>query len=208
MEYLPLIGTVLLLHLLAVMSPGPDFILTLRQSLTYSRKAGVWTAVGFGLAELVHIFYCVVGLAYIIAQSILLFTIFKVLGGLYLVYIGWQSLRDSSTPVTLTKEKKVQEMTPKKALLTGFIGGVLNPKATLFFLSLFTLVLSPETPLSLIAGLSIAMMLTISTWFALVAVFFTQRRIQRSVHRFQSWMQRIFGALLIGLGIKVVVSQK
>ena len=71
MEYLALIGTVTLIHLLAVISPGPDFIVAVKNSLSYSRKTGIWTAVGFALGISVHILYCVAGLALIISQSIL-----------------------------------------------------------------------------------------------------------------------------------------
>ena len=62
-EYITLIGTVALVHLLAVISPGPDFIMCVRNSLAYSRKTGIWTAVGFGAGIGVHIIYSLAGLA-------------------------------------------------------------------------------------------------------------------------------------------------
>lgn len=96
MEYLALIGTVTLIHLLGVISPGPDFIICARNSLTYSRKTGIWTAVGFGLGISVHILYCLAGLALIISQSILLFNFIKYLGASYLVYIGIKKQHYSS----------------------------------------------------------------------------------------------------------------
>ena len=76
METLALIGTITIIHLLAVISPGPDFIMACRNSLIYSRKTGIWTAVGFGFGIMVHIFYSLAGLALIISKSILLSTNF------------------------------------------------------------------------------------------------------------------------------------
>ena len=73
MDSVTLIGTVTLVHLLALISPGPDFLMCVRNSLTYSRKTGMWTAVGFGLGIAVHIFYSLAGLTVLISQSILFF---------------------------------------------------------------------------------------------------------------------------------------
>jgi threonine/homoserine/homoserine lactone efflux protein len=87
MNYLPLFGSVLIIHLMAVMSPGPDFIMALRNSLTYSRKTGIYTAIGFGFGIGVHVLYCVFGLALIISTSTIAFNIIKYLGVAYLGYI-------------------------------------------------------------------------------------------------------------------------
>lgn len=88
MEYLPLILSVTAIHLLAVVSPGPDFIVAIKNALTYSRKTGFFTALGFALGISVHLLYCVFGLAILISQSLLLFSIIKFLGAGYLIYIG------------------------------------------------------------------------------------------------------------------------
>ncbi len=69
MEYFGLITGVILIHLLALISPGPDFIVAVKNSISYSRKTGVFTAIGFGLGIMVHIFYCVAGLALIMSRT-------------------------------------------------------------------------------------------------------------------------------------------
>ena len=61
MDSITLIGTVTLAHLLAVISPGPDFVMACRNALFYSRKTGIWTAVGFGIGIAVHISYALFG---------------------------------------------------------------------------------------------------------------------------------------------------
>ena len=73
MEFLSVILTVALVHFLAVLSPGPDFIMVVRNTLIYSRKTGIYSAIGLGLGILVHVTYSLVGIGLLIAKSILLF---------------------------------------------------------------------------------------------------------------------------------------
>jgi len=207
MEYLPLIGTVTLIHLLSVMSPGPDLIVAIRNSLVYSRKTGVWTAVGFSLGILIHISYCVAGLALVISQSIILFNIFKFLGAGYLIFIGLKSFFSKSSEIVVEKEEKKKDISALKAVQIGFLTNVLNPKATLYFLSLFTLVISPETPLSVLVILSMIMVLIMGSWFSLVAFFLTQKKVQKTFGKFQKSFNRVFGGLLVSLGIKVALGE-
>lgn len=208
MEYIFAIGTVALIHLLAVISPGPDFIVAVKNSLTYSRKIGLWTAVGFGLGIAVHILYCVAGIAFIISQSILVFNAVKFLGATYLIYIGYKSLT-SKTSIAKIEETVVRsDIRPLEAIKIGFLTNVLNPKATLFFLSLFTLVVAPDTPLVVQGVMGSIMVIDTILWFALVAIFFTQPVVRNTFNRFQGVFNKVLGTLLVGLGIKVALMQK
>src|SRR3989344_4015691 len=85
--------TIALIHLLAVASPGPDFAIVLKQSLSQPRRIVYFTALGVGLGILIHVAYSLVGIGFIIARSIVLFSIIKWLGAGYLLFIGWKSLR-------------------------------------------------------------------------------------------------------------------
>ena len=208
MEYLALIGTVTIIHLLAVISPGPDFIMACRNSLTYSRKTGIWTAVGFGFGIAVHIFYSLAGLALIISKSILLFNAIKFLGAGYLIYIGLKSVLSKSSKIELGEHDKKEDITRFAAVRIGFLTNVLNPKATLFFLSLFTLVISPETPLPIMGIMGAIMIINTMLWFSLVAVFLTQKRIRSIFEKFQGVFNKTLGGLLIALGIKVALTEK
>ena len=208
MEYLTIIGTVTIIHLLAVISPGPDFIMACKNSLTYSRRIGIWTAVGFGGGIAVHIFYSLAGLALIISKSILLFNVIKFLGAGYLIYIGLKSILSKSSKIELNKYHKKEDITRFSAIRTGFLTNVLNPKATLFFLSLFTLVISPKTPLSVISIMSVIMIINTVLWFSLVAIFLTQKRIHSIFEKFQNVFNKTLGGLLIALGIKVALAKR
>ncbi|MBS3169659.1 LysE family translocator [Candidatus Woesearchaeota archaeon] len=208
MEYLALIGTVTIIHLLAVISPGPDFIMAVRNSLTYSRKTGIWTAVGFGCGIAVHIFYSLAGLAVIISKSLLLFNAIKFLGAGYLIYIGLKSFLSKSSKIELGEHDQKADITRWSAVKIGFLTNVLNPKATLFFLSLFTLIISPETPLLIMGIMGAIMIINTILWFSLVAIFLSQKRIRSIFERSQNIFNKSLGGLLIALGIKVALTEK
>lgn len=204
MEYLPLFGSVLLIHLMAVMSPGPDFIMALRNSLTYSRKTGIYTAIGFGIGIGIHVLYCVFGLALIIQSSLLIFNIIKFLGVAYLVYIGVMSIVSKTSNIEVGKQEHLTDISALKAIQMGFLTNVLNPKATLFFLSLFTFVIGPNVPTSIALLLGVLMMINTAIWFSLVALFFTQVKIRELFHQYQRVFNVIFGILLIAIAIKII----
>lgn len=208
MEYLTLIGSVTLIHLLAVVSPGPDFIMAVRNSLIYSRRTGIWTAVGFGCGIAVHISYSLAGLALVISRSILLFNAIKLLGAAYLVYIGVRSIFSKASAIEVGDPNRMADIGALAGLRIGFLTNVLNPKATLFFLSLFTLVISPDTPLPVLGVLSAIMIGNTVLWFSLVSIFLSQKRIRATFERFQGHFNKSLGVLLIALGIKVALTSR
>lgn len=198
--------TVATLHLLAVMSPGPDFVMISRNSLIYSRRAGIFSAIGLGCGILVHVTYSLVGIGLIISQSVLLFSILKFAGAAYLFYVGYQCLRAQPQYESASTVSAHGDMSDFAALRMGFLTNVLNPKVTLFFFALFTQVISPETPLAfqIIYGLEMSVMTAV--WFSCVALTLSHNRIRARFVSVQHHLERLFGVALIGLGIKVALS--
>lgn len=206
MPFLAEFLTVALVHLLAVISPGPDFALISRNSLVYSRRTGIWSSIGLALGILVHVTYSLVGIGFIISRSVLLFSILKYLGAAYLIYIGWKSLRAGALHASAENRTREQDMAPFAALRMGFFTNVTNPKATLFFFSLFTQVINPHTPVFIQALYGIEMSAATFAWFALVAATFSQQWVRDRVAKFQHRVEQAFGVLLIALGIKVALA--
>lgn len=206
MEYLPLIGTVAILNLLAVMSPGPDFVITVKNSIRYSRRSGIYTSLGIGLGLCIHLSYCAAGIGFIISKSIILFSIIKLLGAGYLIYIGISSILAKGSKPEITDEQTGDDLTRLQAFKTGFFTNVLNPKVTLFILSLFTLVIGPATPAYVILIISAIIILTAFSWFTIVSIFFTQLSVQRAFYKFEYTINRFLGGLLVLLGIKIALS--
>lgn len=206
MEYIAPILSVALIHLLAVMSPGPDFIMILRNSLVYSRRSGIYCAIGLGLGIAVHVTYCLAGIALIIAQSVVIFNILKYISAAYLLYIGIKSLRARHEREVTVGEHEKKDLTKWQAVRLGFITNVTNPKATLFFLSLFTLVISPSTPLFVKMIMGAEMVLATMLWFALLAVIVSHRSIRHRVHGIQHHLERAMGGILVLLAVKVATN--
>jgi RhtB (resistance to homoserine/threonine) family protein len=196
------------IHLLAVASPGPDFAVVVRESVTHGRRAGTWTALGVGSAIFLHVGYSLLGIGLIVSQSIVLFNALKWLAAAYLVYIGFKALRagpagnqPNAAPANLG------ERSPKAAYVAGFMTNGLNPKATLFFLSLFTVVINPHTPLSVQAAYGVYLALATAAWFCLVARLFSHSRVRAGFARIGHWFDRTMGVVLIALGIKIAFSE-
>jgi len=204
MEFL----TVALVHLLAVASPGPDFAVVVRESVTQGQRAGLWTALGVGSGIFVHIAYSLLGIGLIVSQSILLFNLFKWLAAGYLVYLGWKALRarPQLEAATLTAGP-VPTRRARQAFTVGFVTNGLNPKATLFFLSLFTVVISHDTPLAVQAGYGLYLACATTLWFCLVAWLFSRDRVRAGFARMGHWFDRVTGAVLIALGARLALSE-
>lgn len=205
MSTLAIIGTVALVHLLGVLSPGPDFLVVAKNSLTHSRKAGVYTALGVAAGIGVHILYSVLGLAWIISKSIFLFNLIKYLGAAYLIYLGFKALF-SKSKMEIKVEKS--QTTSKSVFFTGFMTNVLNPKVTLFFLGLFALVITPETSNFVMGVASLLMIVNTAIWFTIVALFLSHSKIQSAADKFYTAVSKTFGVLMISLGIKVALAER
>ena len=91
--------------------------------------------------------------------------------------------------------------------MTGFVTNGLNPKATLFFLSLFTVVINPHTPLAVQAGYGVYLAFATALWFCVVARLFSQTRVRNAFARMGHWFDRVRGVVLIGLAAKLAFTQ-
>lgn len=206
MEYLPLIGTVAFLNLLAAMSPGPDFVMVVRNSLCYSRKSGIYTSLGISLALGIHLFYCAAGIGLLISKSEALFSIIKFLGAGYLFYMGLTSVLAKGSKLDVAAEKALTDLRPAAAFRMGFLTNVLNPKATLFFLSLFTFVIGSSTPVYIVLIISAIIMLTALSWFTVVSIFLAQPTVQKVFLKYEKAVNYTLGGFLILLGIKIATT--
>lgn len=207
-EYWIEFGKVAIAHLLAVASPGPDFALVVKQSLAHGRRTAVWTSLGIGTGILLHITYCLLGIALLLQSSELWFTVVKFAGAAYLAWMGIQALRarpHAGNPTGVTTTHKTPR--PHGAFVTGFLTNALgNPKATLFFLALFTVVINPHTPRWIQAGYGLWMAVATAGWFTVVAFMFTQERIRRPFLQHGHWIDRALGFVFIAFAASLVWS--
>lgn len=199
---------VALAHLLAVASPGPDFALVLKQSLAYGRRTAIWTSLGVGTAILLHVTYSLLGLGLLIRSSELWFGVVKYAGAAYIAWIGVQSLLAKPRPAAVSDEMNDARIPPSThgAFATGFLTNALNPKVTLFFISLFVLIVNPQTPKLIQAAYGVWMSVATMGWFCLVSVLFTQAAVRRKFLRHGHWIDRALGLVFLGFAASLVVA--
>lgn len=193
-------GAIMLAHLLAVASPGPDFALVLRQSLVHGRRTAIWTSLGIGAGIFLHVGYTVLGLGLLLKGSPAAFTVLKYVGAAYLSWIGIQALRHAKPRAAgpdTAAAARAPEPAPRAAWMTGFLTNALNPKATLFFVALFPVVVDPRTPRLVQAGYGLWMALATMGWFSLVSVVFTQEAARRAFLRGSHWIDRALGVVFL-----------
>lgn len=195
-------------HLLAVASPGPDFAIVMRQSLIFGRKPAIVTSIGIGLAIYVHVAIALIGVGALIKGTLWLFTSIKVAGALYLGYIGLQAIRAKKSEGGLNQNESTNEKMPlSKAFRQGFITNVLNPKATLFFFSLFSSLISSSTPLKIQAIYGVWMAFATGAWFTSLSFLLSHQRVRQFFGNFGHWIDRILGVFLIGLALVLLFAQ-
>ncbi|MEW2073948.1 LysE family translocator [Streptomyces sp. NPDC012403] len=192
---------VAVITVLAVIAPGADFAMVVRNSYLHGRRTGLLGALGVAAGVLVHVTYTMLGVGLLIASSTFLFTVIKLVGAAYLVYIGVRTFRTRGE-VTVDLENKT-ELTPFAALRTGFLTNVLNPKTTLFVVSTFAQVVSPGTPVLQQVGYGLFMSLAHLLWFGVVAVFFSHDRMRTLMLRGQKVLNKVIGSVLAGLGVSL-----
>jgi len=204
MPYFQELVTITLVAIFMAISPGADFVMVTRNSIFYSRKAGIYSALGVSMAIWVHVAYSIAGLAVIISSSVVLFSILKYLGAAYLIYIGWKTFT-SKAMMDLEKSDETATLSNVKAFRIGFVTNVLNPKTTIFFLSIFTQIVTLDTPvlLQLMYGLIISMAHFI--WFGIISCTLTHPILLKKFQASKHIIEKVVGTVLIGFGIKVAL---
>ena len=134
-------------HFLAVASPGPDFAIVLKQSLSHGRRTAIWTSTGVGTAILLHVTYSLLGIGLLIRGSELWFNAVKFAGAAYIAWLGVQALRTRPRAgfEGEASEPAARPVNGRGAFAMGFVTNALNPKATLFFISLFVMVVDRKS---------------------------------------------------------------
>ncbi len=199
--------TIAIAHLLAVASPGPDFAVVLKQSVNGGTRAGVWTSAGVGSGIFLHVAYCVLGVALLLARVDWLFDLVKWIAAAYLAWLGAQALHSAWRPDAAPEAgNSGAVLAPGRAFATGFLTNGLNPKATLFFLALWTVVISPETPLRVQMLYGAYLALATFAWFALLSRLLGQQGVRGFLLRSGRWFETGMGAVLLLLAAQIVLT--
>ncbi|WP_072571109.1 threonine export protein RhtC [Enterobacter sp. SA187] len=200
--------TVALVHIVALMSPGPDFFFVSQTAVSRSRKEAMMGVLGITTGVMVWAGVALLGLHLILEKMAWLHNIIMVGGGLYLCWMGYQLLRgalkkqDSSAPTP-----QVELATSGRSFLKGLLTNLANPKAIIYFGSVFSLFVGDNVGSAERWGIFVLISLETFAWFTVVASLFALPSMRRGYQRMAKWIDGVAGALFAGFGIHLIISR-
>ena len=200
-----LLSFILAVSILAI-SPGPDNIFVLMQSVVHGKKYGLATIIGLMTGCIVHTTFVAVGISSIIKENNTIFLVIKILGAVYLLYLAYKVITGGSE-ISMSTEK-IDKKTPFQLFKIGFIMNVLNPKVTLFFLALFPGFLFSEIlPISLqfytLGALFILVSFVIFSLIAILGGTISEKiKTSKNIGVWLQWMQ-VF--VFIGIAVFILI---
>jgi len=192
-----------------IIIPGPDFFIVLNNTLKGNAKNGIMAGLGISSA---HVFYSALaafGLIFILTTSYYVFTVIKILGSIYIAYLGIKTILNAKKAFNISTDKDVKtDMKLRLSYKQGFISTIFNPKAILFYVSILPQFITKEDGSMQILVLSSLFILTVFIWFFLCSFLFNYiRQIFNNV-KIKSMLDYAIGTVLIGLAISIFRLEK
>jgi threonine efflux protein len=207
-DFLPFIKA-LPIYGIMLMVPGPDFMMVSSLSLSRGRFAGLQGAAGISTGFLFYTALSLWGLGYIFERMLWLNLAIKILGGLYLCYLGLLLWRASfQQQVLAVPDVETVSVKGKNAYIMGLLTNFTNPKVTVFFASVFALALTSDTNVATKTVTSLLCAMTAMAWFGFVAIVLSVPRLRTHYQRWSRVIDRLAGSIFVLFGLKLVFSGK
>ena len=208
MNEFTILTTLALVHFVGLLSPGPDFALVVQNTSRYGRQIGLFIALGLSFGILLHSVFSLLGISYLIQQHPLLFLLLQILGGSYLLYLGWGALKASWKNRNVGKTQSVSEQpqlsSKRRAFSQGLATSILNPKALVFFVSLMSS-LVPATMSLTGKGVALIILWSLALfWFSFLAWALSTPKMQRKVNAMTVYVDSLCGLLLTIIGVTIL----
>lgn len=194
---------------LGAMSPGPDFAVVVRNAATSGRRAGLATASGVATGILVWVLAATTGVAALLAASATAFTVVKIVGAGYLLFLGVKALRSATHRPGGAPEPAPGRAarTPVAGFRSGLLCNVLNPKAAVFFVALTPQFLPRQPAVSDVLLLSVTAFLITLLWFGTVATVVSGLRRLLDRPAIRRTIDGLTGATLVLLGVRLAATR-
>lgn len=202
--------TVAMVHLIALMSPGPDFFFVSQTAASRSRREAMMGVLGISLGIMVWAGVALLGLNLILQKMAWLHQIIMVGGGLYLCWMGWQLLRSArakNASTSLAEEVKVALPKPGRSFIRGLLTNLSNPKAVIYFGSVFSLFVGENVGAAARWGLFMLITGETFVWFSLVAMVFALPAMRRGYQRIAKWIDGLAGVLFTAFGLHLIFTR-
>jgi RhtB (resistance to homoserine/threonine) family protein len=191
---------------LVVVSPGPAFLIVTQVAARKGTRAGLAATLGVLVSAMIWCAVVLSGLTILFRIAPWLYVAMKIGGGLYLAYMGFMLLRGGNAAAP-APANGASATSLARSFRKGLLVGLTNPKAVVYFSSIFTLFLKPGSPLWLdVAGVAIVALDT-SVWYGFMGVLFSRDRVRHLFERLQHWVERVAGAVMLGLGVRLVLAR-
>ncbi len=192
--------------LLLNMMPGPDSLLIMLRSGSQGWRAGSVAALGIGTGVMVHVLAAALGLSALLSASAELFTVIKLAGALYLVYLGVSLFRQPAANSTAGAAVTLPVLSYGQIYRQGVLTNVLNPKVALFFLAFVPQFIAPDAPDKALAFILLGCIFNLNGMIWCHLLVFSTAYARNKVKlpaRIGRWLNRGIGTLFVGLGIKL-----
>ena len=204
--------TVALVHLVALISPGPDFFFVSQTAASRSRREAMMGVVGISLGIVIWAGVALMGLHLLLEKMAWLHQGIMVGGGLYLLWMGYQLLRSAKAKAAQTasatgEAPKVELPARGRTFMRGFLTNLSNPKAVIYFGSVFSLFVGDDVGSAERWGLFVMIVAETFAWFSIVAVVFALPVMRRGYQRLAKWIDGVAGVLFAGFGIPLIISR-
>jgi threonine/homoserine/homoserine lactone efflux protein len=206
MQELAALASIVAALSVGVISPGPSFVMVARVAVASSRTRALATALGMGAGGAIFGAAALFGLQSVLLAVPALYAGLRMLGGLYLCYLGFLIFRSAREPVAMVAAGGEARSRPSHAFWLGITTQVSNPKTAIVYASVFAAFLPASFSAGFAAALLAAVFVVESAWYAVVAMLFSSAGPQRAYLSYKSWVDRAAGAVLFGLGLKLVTS--
>ncbi len=191
------------------LTPGADTMYILTRSITQGRRAGIYSVFGIITGTFIHTALAAFGLSIILAKSAVAFNTIKYIGVAYLIFLGIKMILERNNLFD-NKKQKIETTDLFKIYRQGLLTNALNPKVTLFFLSLLPQFINPQYangPIPFLI-LGVTFMTTGTIWCLILA--YSASLITKTLRNNDSigkMMQKLSGVIFIGLGIKILTDK-
>jgi threonine/homoserine/homoserine lactone efflux protein len=199
-------ASILLLHLMGAISPGPAFVMIVRTAAVEGFRPAVFAALGLAAGAVVWALAALLGLTFLfrVAPSALL--AFKLAGAAYLLWIAWQMVRHAEAPLPRVDAEGPAPRTIRSAFRLGLFTQLANPKIAVFFGAIFVGMVPQHASVLAMAAVLVMIFVDEALWYSFVGRVFSLMWVRAAYGRTKRWVDRAFGALIAAFGLKIAAT--
>lgn len=197
MEYFQPFAIFISVYMVSLISPGPNFIIVTRTSMSVSRTAGLFAGLGLAAASLTWAIMVMVGVGLLIAHFEWMHITLQLAGAVYLIWLGFKMIMGAARPLTMVEPSAV---TWQAAMRRAYVVSMTNPKSIAFFGGVFALIIPEHAPAWFYIVIAATCFILSAMWYCGLAFCFSNERVAGYFLQFKARIERVMGAALIILG--------